>query len=135
MPRTIRKRQLRNKKSRKQRGGELTEQQKKIKNIKVIIDANIDELIKLLGDDNTTSSNESVINTIVRGNKVAPDNTTTSTDDNTTSSNESVINTIVRGNKVAPDNTTTSTDDNTTTSTNKNKEINNSESSNNNNAS
>jgi hypothetical protein len=33
MPRTIRKRQLRNKKSRKQRGGELTEQQNKIKEI------------------------------------------------------------------------------------------------------
>jgi len=53
MPRTIRKRQMRNKKSRKQRGGELTEQQKDIKKIQETINKNIEELIKLLDKPET----------------------------------------------------------------------------------
>jgi hypothetical protein len=58
MPRTIRKRQLRNKKSRKQRGGELTEQQDKIKKIGIEIDKNIQALIALLGEHESQNSNK-----------------------------------------------------------------------------
>lgn len=48
MPRTIRKRQLRNKKSRKQRGGANTEQIAQIKEIHKKIDDSIKELVAFL---------------------------------------------------------------------------------------
>ena len=51
MPRTIRKRQLRNKKSRKQRGGNYTDAQKReIEKIQEKINASIKELLTALGN-------------------------------------------------------------------------------------
>ena len=50
MPRTIRKRQLRNKKSRKQRGGVDQAQIDKIKKIQKQIDDSIKELLSVLGE-------------------------------------------------------------------------------------
>lgn len=53
MPRTIRKRQLRNKKSRKQRGGGGVneEQIAQIKSIQTTINENINKLVELLGNN------------------------------------------------------------------------------------
>jgi hypothetical protein len=59
MPRTIRKRQLRNKKSRKQRGGLDQNQINKIKSIQTTISDSIKELLSVLGE---SDPQEQVIN-------------------------------------------------------------------------
>ena len=59
MPRTIRKRQLRNKKSRKQRGGDYTdEQKKKIEEIQKTINDSIEKLLIELGDSELPKDTE-----------------------------------------------------------------------------
>lgn len=57
MPRTIRKRQLRNKKSRKQRGGVDQAQIDKIKKIQETIKKNIDDLLEVLGEPKNKNNN------------------------------------------------------------------------------
>ena len=83
MPRTIRKRQLRNKKSRKQRGGNYTDAQKReIEKIQEKINASIKELLTALG--NPEPQKPSVFN--FSGNsKVSPENNENNDNNNNTS--------------------------------------------------
>ena len=88
MPRTIRKRQLRNKKSRKQRGGYDTE---KIKKIQTIINDNINELLKELGEPeiqiNSQNTKASFMSNFTRKAKVFPTTDTNSTSNTTNQDN------------------------------------------------
>lgn len=100
MPRTIRKRQLRNKKSRKQRGGLDQDQINKIKSIQTTINENINKLVELLGNNvldesvnlpiktkpiaesEQTNSNLVAIDNVVIDNNATTDKNTDNTNDN-----------------------------------------------------
>ena len=91
MPRTIRKRQLRNKKSRKQRGGANTEQIAQIKEIHKKIDDSINELVAFLENNVLDESVNLQIKTKTnaesqqkKNNSVAIDNNTDATTNKTT---------------------------------------------------
>ena len=91
MPRTIRKRQLRNKKSRKQRGGLDQNQINQIKSIQTTINENINKLVELLGNNVLDESVNLPIKTKPiaesqqeNNNSVAIDNNTDATTNKTT---------------------------------------------------
>ena len=106
MPRTIRKRQLRNKKSRKQRGGNYTDaQKKKIEEIQKTINDSIEKLLIELGKPEPQQS--SVFNFSGKS-KVSPennDNTSASVNNNITfdKENNNGENVEISTNNNAPD--------------------------------